>query len=133
MMKSLRNKPLRVVAIAILPLALLGTACGSDDDGDSPADTEASGDAPSDTEASGESESEGSGGNPEVEAFCSEVDEFVAAMEDILADPSSGDAAAIAEQGQELSASAGALAGSVDSSDMDRLQECTENISAVGS
>jgi len=130
MIKSLRKKPLRIVAIAVLPLALLGTACGSDDDGDSPSDTEASEDAPADTEASGDEES---GSNAEVEDFCSQVDDFVAAMEEIMADPSSGDAAAIAAQGQELSAAAGDLAGSVDSGDMERVQECTEKLSAIGS
>ncbi len=131
MIKSLRNKPLRIVAIAVLPLALLGTACGSDSDDDSPADTGA--EAPDGTEASDDSDSEGSEGNPEVEAFCSQVDEFVTAMDEILADPTSGDAAAIAAQGQELSASAAELAGNVDSSDSDRLQECTEELSSIGS
>ena len=132
MIKSLRNRPLRMVAIAVLPLALLGTACGSDDDGDSPADTEA--DAPADTEASEprptRSAGEESGeGNAEVEAFCTQVDEFVAAMDEVLADPSSGDVAEITAQGQDLAAAATDLAGSVEGDDSERLQECTEELS----
>ena len=128
MIKSLRNKPLRMVAIAILPLALLGTACGSDDDGDSPANTEA--DAPADTEAAGDESGEG---NAEVEAFCTQVDEFVAAMDEVLADPSSGDVAEITAQGQDLAAAATDLAGSVEGDDTERLQECTEKLSTIGS
>ncbi len=132
MTKSLRTRPLRMVAIAVLPLALLGAACSSDDDADS-ADTEASADEPgeetADTEASGDAE----GGNPEVEEFCSQVDEFVTAMEEVLADPTSGDAAALATQGQELATSATELAGSVDASDSERLQECTQKLSEIGS
>jgi hypothetical protein len=120
---------LRPLVIAIVPLVLLGAACGSDDDSDTPADTEASSDAPADTEAAGE---ESSGGNADVEAFCGEVDDFVAAMEELLADPTSGDAAALATQGQELTASAAELAGSVDGSDSERLQECTSNLSEIG-
>ena len=121
---------LRPLVIAIVPLALLGAACSSDDDGDTPTDTEASSDAPAGTEASGE---ESSGSNPDVEAFCDEVDAFVAAMEEVLADPSSGDAAALATQGQDLAASATELAGSVDSGDSERLQECTSSLSDIGS
>ncbi len=128
MIKSLRNKPLRMVAIAVLPLALLGTACGSDDDGDSPADTEA--DAPADTEAAGDESGEA---NAEVEAFCTQVDEFVAAMDEVLADPSSGDVAEITAQGQDLAAAATDLAGSVEGDDTERLQECTEELSNIGS
>ena len=124
------RRSLRPLAIAIVPLVLLGTACSSDDDSDTPADTEASSDAPADTDASGE---ESSGSNPDVEAFCSEVDEFVTAMEEVLADPTSGDAAALATQGQDLAASATELAGSVDGSDSERLQECTSDLSDIGS
>jgi hypothetical protein len=119
MIKSLRAKPLRIIAIAVLPLALLGTACSSDDDGDDPADTEASSDA------------EESGGNAEVEAFCDQVDEFVPAMEEMIADPTSGDAAALATQAQDLIAAGTALAGSVDSGDADRLEECTQKLSEI--
>src|SRR4051794_40935731 len=74
MIKSLRSKPIRLIAIAVVPLALLGTACGSDDDSDndSPANTEASSDAPADTAGGEESSS-----NPDVETFCDEVDDFV--------------------------------------------------------
>jgi hypothetical protein len=129
MIKSLRAKPLRIIAIAVLPLALLGTACSSDDDGDDPADTEASSDSPADTEAS--SDAEESGGNAEVEAFCDQVDEFVPAMEEMIADPTSGDAAALATQAQDLIAAGTALAGSVDSGDADRLEECTQKLSEI--
>ena len=134
MIKSLRSKPFRIVAIAVVPLALLGASCSSDDDADS-ADTEAagdaeeSGDATADTEAGGDAEESGS--NPEVEAFCDEVDEFVPAMEELIADPTSGDAGALAEQAQELVAAGAALAGSVDSGDAERLQECTEKLAEV--
>jgi len=138
MIKSLRTKPLRMVAIAVLPLALLGTACSSDDDGDSPtdtesdapADTDASSDAPADTEATGDESGEA---NAEVEAFCTQVDEFVAAMDEVLADPSSGDVAEITAQGQDLAAAATELSGSVDGDDTERLQECTEELSNIGS
>jgi hypothetical protein len=140
MIKTLRTKPLRMLAIAVLPLALLGTACSSDDDGDSPADTEATSDAPADTEADGEEPTgtEASGeetgeGSADVEAFCTQVDEFVVAMEEVLADPASGDVAAITAQGQELATSAAALAGSIDAADSARLQECTEQLSTIGS
>jgi len=117
-----------MVAIAVLPLALLGTACSSDDDGDSPADTET--DAPADTEAAGDESGEA---NAEVEAFCTQVDEFVVAMDEVLADPSSGDVAEITAQGQDLAAAATDLAGSVEGDDTERLQECTEELSNIGS
>ena len=120
-----------IVAIAVVPLSLLGASCSSDDDGDS-ADTEESGDATADTEAADDAgDAEESGGNPEVEAFCDEVDEFVPAMEELIADPTSGDAGAMAEQAQELVAAGAALAGSVDSGDAERLQECTEKLAEV--
>ena len=130
MTKSLRKTPLRVLAIAVLPLALLGTACGSDDDGDSPTDTEASTDAPADTEASGEESGEGSA---DVEAFCTQVDEFVTAMNEVIADPSSGDVAEITSQGQDLIAAGTDLAGSVEDGDRARLEECTAELENIGS
>jgi hypothetical protein len=126
MIKSLRTKPLRVIAIAVLPLALLGTACGSDDDSDTPSNTEASGDAPADT--AGDEES---GANDDVEAFCDDVDEFVEAFNKVLSDPSSGDIGALTTQAEELASSAIELQGSVDGDDSERLQECTESLSDI--
>jgi hypothetical protein len=128
------RKSLRPLALAIVPLVLLGTACGSDDDtGSDTTDAtaaESSSEESSDAESSGD---ESSSSNPDVEAFCDEVDEFVTAMEDVLADPASGDAAELATQGQELATSAQELAGSVDAEDADRLQECTAQLSDLGS
>ena len=128
MIKSLRNKPLRMVAIAILPLALLGTACGSDDDGDSPANTEA--DAPAGTDVAGD---ESGAGSADVEAYCDEVDDLVAAMDEVIEDPSSGDVADITAQIQDLISAGTDLAGSVEGDDTDRVRECTEELSNIGS
>ena len=126
MIKSLRTTPMRALAIAVLPLALLGTACGSDDDSDTPTNTEASGDAPADT--AGDEES---GTNADVEAFCDQVDEFVDAFNKVLSDPSSGDVGELTTQGQELASSAMELQGSVSGDDSDRLQECTQSLSDI--
>ena len=128
MIKSLRTKPIRLIAIAVLPLALLGTACGSDDDtdNDSPANTEASGDAPADTGDDVES-----GSNADVETFCDEVDEFVEAFNEVMADPSSGDVGELTTQAQELVSAGTELAGSVEGDDRARLEECTKSLSEL--
>jgi hypothetical protein len=133
------RKSLRPLALAIVPLVLLGTACGSDDDSGSDSTDATAAESPSEESSDAESSDaessgdESSSSNPDVEAFCDEVDEFVTAMEEILADPASGDAAELATQGQELATSAQELAGSVDAEDADRLQECTAQLSDLGS
>ena len=126
MIKSLRSKPIRLIAIAVVPLALLGTACGSDSDGDndSPANTEASSDAPADTDGGEESSS-----NPDVETFCNEVDDFVESFNKVMADPSSGDVGELTTQAQELVSAGTDLAGSVEGDDRARLEECTKSLS----
>ncbi len=135
MTKSLRTKPLRMVAIAVLPLALLGTACSSDDDGDS-------GRHRSIGRRRGAGRRHGRrprhratpSGNADVEEFCSQVDEFVDRDGRVLADPTSGDAGALATQGQELAASAHrARRLGRQRPTADRLEECTEKLSEIGS
>ncbi len=121
--------PLRTLAIALVPLALVATACGSDD---KPTTTE----APTDSTATGDTtatDSGDAGSNADVEAFCNQVDQFVEAMNKLIADPTSGDAAALAQEGQDLLSSATALSGSVTGDDAARIKDCTKNLENVGS
>ena len=133
MIKSLRNKPLRMVAIAVLPLALLGTACGSDDDGDSPADTES--DAPADTEAVRRTERGDESGEATRMSRRSARRSTSSSPRWTKCSPTPRAVTwrTITAQGQDLASAATDLAGSVDGDDTERLQECTEKLSIIGS
>jgi ABC-type glycerol-3-phosphate transport system substrate-binding protein len=124
------TKMLRITALT-LPLVIGTVACGSDDDS-TPATTAAATDEPAATAApSGDDETSGS--NPEVEAYCTEVDEFVEANQQMLEDPASVDVEAITQQSLDLIAAATALATSTDGDDAARLAECSEKFAEVGS
>ncbi len=125
-------KPLRPIAIAVLPLVLLVTACGSDSDSDSSGDTAAAtSDAPASSDAADAADA--GGANADVETFCTSVDEFVDAMNAMLEDPTKGDAAALATQGQDLVKVATDLGVSIDSADTARLEECAKKLTEIGS
>jgi hypothetical protein len=130
-------KQLRPLAIALVPVLLVASACGSDDSsGDSSGgsdSTEAADDASDSQDTAAADDSGSADGNPDVEAYCDEVEEFVEAMNAVLADPTSGDAAALATQGLELTNKAAKLAGSAGAGDSDRLAECSKKVEEIGS
>ena len=117
---------LKITALT-LPLAIGTVACGSDDDA-----TPAGNDEPAATAAPA-GDDEASGSNPEVEAYCTEVDEFVEANKQLLEDPASVDVEAITQQSLDLIAAASALATTTDGDDAARLAECSEKFAEVGS
>ncbi len=106
-------------------LATTAAACGSDDEkkDEKPASTEAVSDDGGD---SGES-----GGNAEVEAYCQSAEDLAAELKKVMADPTSGDVAALTAQAQELATQAATLGAAVagDAAAAARVQECSTALS----
>ena len=127
MLPSSVNSSTRRIRTALLAgLLVLGvTACGDDDNGDDPVSTEAdSGDNGGD---SGGADS----ANPDVQAYCDQVDDLAEQLEEVLADPSSGDAAALTVEAQELVTAAANLI-SANPDDVDEINACSARLQSVG-
>lgn len=102
------------------------SACGGDDeskDSTSTKTTEAQTDA---TEAGGGD----SGGNADVEAYCTSAEELADEFAKLMADPASGDVAAVTAAATELTQKAAALV-SAHAEDAARINECTEKMTTA--
>jgi hypothetical protein len=106
-------------SMMVAGLVLAGAACGGDDGETADTDT---------TEATSEAGGE-SGGSSEVEEYCAEAEELGDELAKVMADPTSGDVAALTAQANELVAAAAALS-SANADDVDRITECSEKITA---
>jgi hypothetical protein len=101
-------------------LATTAAACGSDEEKDEkPASTEAVSDDGGD---SGESS-----GNAEVDEYCQAAEDLAAELKKVMADPTSGDVAALTAQAQELATQAATLGAAVagDAAAAQKVQECS--------
>jgi len=119
------------IALA-LPLVIGIAACGgSDGNGsDAPPAVVSDNDPANTVIPSGDGNPTGS--NADVESFCTQVDEFVAASKKMLADPVSADVEAITQQGLDLSAATAQLVTSASGDDAARLQECAAKFNEIG-
>jgi hypothetical protein len=102
-------------------------ACGSDDDStsDAKAATTVAADTPADT-AGGDVAS----GNPEVTAFCEAADKVAEEFKKVMADPASGDVAALTASATELTTKATALSAS-SPADANAISACLQNMSTA--
>lgn len=104
------------VALLITPLAV--AACSSP--APSPAESASAASAPSVSESA----------STAADAYCSSVDEFIAASRKALKDPLDADTQALSAQAKELQAQATALAGELidDPAGVTKVQQCTEKL-----
>jgi hypothetical protein len=107
-------------SIMVAGLVLAGAACGGDDGETADTDT---------TEASSDAGGDSGGGNSEVEEYCTQAEELGKELADVMADPTSGDVAALTAQANDLVAAAAALS-SANADDVERITECSEKITA---
>ena len=106
-------------SMMIAGLLFTGVACGGDD-GDSGSDTET-------TEASSGDNGGESSGNAEVDEYCQQAEELAEELKKVMADPTSGDVAALTTQANDLVAAAAALV-TASPDDVDRINECSAKI-----
>lgn len=110
--------------LAATLLTFGATACGGDDDTDAKASTEA------DSGDSGDSGS--SSDNADVQAYCDQAAKVADELKKVMADPTSGDMAALSTEATELVAKAAQLS-SANADDVDEINRCSALLSeAVG-
>ncbi|MFN8024755.1 MAG: hypothetical protein U0Q03_24710 [Acidimicrobiales bacterium] len=102
------------------------SACGSDDDSTASKATAAE----TETDATEASGGGGSGTNPDVEAYCSSAEDLADEFQKLMADPASGDVAAVTAAATELTQKAAALV-SAHAEDTARINECTEKLTTA--
>lgn len=124
------TRTLKCLPLAV-PLAIGTVACGGSDGNTTAPPSVVSDNDPANT-AKPASDGEESGSNADVEAYCKQVDEFVAANKKVLADPASADVAAITKQGTDLAATTAKLAASATGDDAARIQECSAKFAEIG-
>ncbi len=95
-------------------------ACGSDSEGGTT--TEAT-----EETTAGDSGDSGDSANADVQAFCDDAEALAEELKAVMADPTSGDVAALTAQATELSTSAAALV-SANASDADEINACAQKI-----
>jgi hypothetical protein len=95
-------------------------ACGSDDDDDSPAKTEA-------TTAGTNAGDQGSD-NADVAAYCKQAEEVAKALKDVMSDPTKGDLQQLSQEAQDLVQRAAELT-SANASDTEEINACSAKIS----
>ena len=113
--------------LAATLLTFGATACGGDDDTDAKASTEA------DSGDSGDSGDNGSSSdNADVQAYCDQAAKVADELKKVMADPTSGDMAALSTEATELVAKAAQLS-SANADDVDEINRCSALLSeAVG-
>ncbi len=120
---------------AVTLMAGVAAGCGGDDEkSDSGSATTAASDSGSSDSGSSDSGGGSDTGNAKVDAYCDEVDDVVAALQEVKDDPTSADAQAASQQAQELSSKATALIGEL-VSDPDlatAVTDCTKKLQTVG-
>ena len=80
------------------------------------------------TEAAGDE----SGGNAEVDEFCATAEDVAAELKKVMADPTSGDVAALSAQASELSTQGATLSASItDAAEAQRISDCLSVITAA--
>lgn len=124
------TRNLKLIALA-LPLMIGVAACGGSDDGTSAPPPVVADNDPANT-AKPADDSGTPKANEAVEAFCTQVDEFVEASQKLIDDPASADVTKITKQGTDLAAAASTLATSTTPADSARLQECTAKFADIG-
>lgn len=113
-----------LVAVPLLTAGL--AACGGGDE--TPAEQTSAAATPAQTQTP---EPTGSAtGTSAVDDYCRQVDEYAAAARELLADPTSGDAAELQEKAQALQETATKLTEELinDPSQAERVQECTTRL-----
>ena len=115
-MKRMRN-------LILVGALLVGVSACSDDDEDS-SDTASTEAAADDSGDEGAADGESSG-NPDVVAYCEETADLAEALEEVLADPTKGDIAALTTQATELVAAAAQLT-SANPDDVDEINACNQ-------
>lgn len=101
--------------------ATTAAACGSDDD-KKPATTAA--------ESGTDATDAPSSGNADVDAFCTKTEELAAEYKKFMADPTSGDGAALAAKAQELTTASQGLI-SANSADASKISACLQAMSTA--
>ena len=131
---TLQHPFLAAAAAALITLSACG---GSDtpDDAASQAPAKTAAATPADDSAGGDGEpaAAGGGSNAQIEEFCTAVDEFVVAMNDMISDPLSVDVEALQATGQKLNESANTMADNIETdAERARFEECSANLAKVG-
>jgi len=117
-MKRMRN-------LILVGALLVGvSACSDDDDSSSDTKTTEAADDGGDTADTAAADGESSG-NPDVVAYCEETADLAEALEEVLADPTKGDIAALTTQATELVAAAAQLT-SANPDDVDEINACNQ-------
>lgn len=99
------------------------TACGDDESSDTAAATESESDS-----GAGESSSD----NADVQAYCEQAEQVADELKKVMADPTSGDMAALSQEATELVTKAAQLT-SANADDVDEINRCSALLSeAVG-
>ena len=111
-----------LVATAFVSTA---AACGDDDSSSAKTTVAAAGDTET-TAAAGDSTS----ANPEVAAFCKSADELAEQFKKVMADPASGDVAALSATATELSTKAATLS-SASPADAQVISDCLTKMSTA--
>jgi maltose-binding protein MalE len=114
------KKMLGWTMVAVMSIGGLA-ACSSDKD--SPSTTKAT-TATADTTAAGSGESSG---NAAVDEFCAQADELAVKLKDVIANPTSANAAEVTAAATKLSTDGAALV-SANPNDAAKIQECVKKI-----
>ncbi len=119
--------------LAATLLTFGATACGGDDDTDAKASTEAdSGDSGDSGDSADSADSGSSSDNADVQAYCDQAAKVADELKKVMADPTSGDMAALSTEATELVAKAAQLS-SANADDVDEINRCSALLSeAVG-
>lgn len=114
----------RMKNLVLIGALLVGVAACGDDDKDNGSSESAS------TEAAGDAGDASDSGNPDVVAYCQETEDLAVELKKVLADPTSGDAAALTAQATEL-ANAAAQLVSANPDDVDEINACNAALSTA--
>lgn len=124
-----------LTVLAAVPLVLGMAACSSDSGSDepTPAATTAAAEPTEATESPMDDSTESTDGTSAVEAYCTQVDEYVAEAQKAFDDPTSVDAQALQDKAEQLSDTASQLTQELidDPSQATRVQECTQKLQDV--
>jgi hypothetical protein len=128
MVAAMKKRTLALILGATLVLGV--AACGDDDDDGGSTDRTTTEQDSGDSGDSGGSASS----NADVQAYCDAVDEYVQAAQDIIDDPTSGDAAELSQQGQDLAAQGQELASNaadLTPEDAQAIADCTQEATSA--
>jgi hypothetical protein len=127
MFAAMKKRTLALILGATLVLGV--AACGDDDDSDG-----GSTDRTTTEQDSGSDDGGSASGNADVQAYCDAVDEYVQAAQDVIDDPTSGDAAELSQQGQDLAAQGQELASNaadLTPEDAQAIADCTQEATSA--